>query len=116
MATLTATDMTGSGQRAVTWNTLTASDTFTYTESKNQVLIINNDTAGALTPNIDGDEADATFPVKGVGEIDLSAGLTMDSIGIGASAAIPLNTIKQYLQGTIAMTGGDGATCALLEF
>lgn len=116
MATLTATDMTGSGQRAVTWNTLTASDTFTFDESKNQVLIINNDTAGAITPNIDGDGASATYPVTGVGSIDLTSGLTLDSIGIGASAAIPLNTIKGYLQGTIAMTGGDGAICALLEY
>lgn len=116
MAALTATDMTGSGEREVTMNTLTASDTFSFDESKNQILIIQNDTAGAITPNIDGGSANSAFPVAGVGAIDLSAGYTLGSIGVGEFFALPLNTIKHYLVGTIAMTGGDGAEAALLEF
>ena len=115
MATITATDMTGSGEREVTYTTLTASDTFTYNEAKNPVLVIYNDTAGAITPNIDG-ASGTTVPVAGIGAVDVSGGYTLRSIGVGEYFAIPLKTIKYYLQGTITMTGGDGAECALLEF
>ena len=115
MATITATDMTGSGERTATITTLGASDTFTYTKNKNQVLILNNVTAGALTPNFDGDGA-TTYPVTGVGDVDLTAGYTTGSIGAGAQVAIPLNTIGEYLAGTIALTGADAIEATLLEF
>jgi hypothetical protein len=117
MATITATDMTGSGEREITENTLTASDTFTFTESKNQILVIRNDTAGAITPNIDGDGASSDKDIPGGPlALDLSAGYTLGSIGIDEVFAIPLNSIKNYLVGTIAITGGDGAEASLLEF
>lgn len=115
MATLTATDMTGSGDRTVTTLVLGVSDTFAYNAAKRPVLIINNITAGAITPNIDGDGA-TTVQCAGVGSVDVSGGFTTGSIAAGDSAAIPLKSIEAYLAGTIAMTGGDGAEAQLLEF
>lgn len=115
MAEITATTMTGTGGRAVTVTTLGASDTLTYSSAKEPVLILNNVTGGALTPNIDGDGS-TTIEVAGYGSLDVSAGYTTSSIGAGASLAIPLSTISAYLKGTITVTGGDGIEAQLLEF
>ncbi len=115
MATITATSMLGLGSRAVAITTLGASDTFTYDRTKAQVLVLNNVTGGGLTPKIDGDGG-STVDVDGLGAIDVSAGLTLASIGAGDSVAIPLNTISGYLSGTIAVTGATGIEAQLLEF
>lgn len=115
MATITPTDMTGSGDRSVTVTTLGASDTFTYNSTKKPVLVLNNVTAGALTPNIDGDGA-TTVQCTGVGTIDVSGGFDVSSVAAGETVAIPLNSISAYLSGTIALTGADGMEAQLLEF
>lgn len=113
MAVITATSLTGSGSRAATVTTLGASDTFTY--AAGQILVINNVTAGAITPNLVGDAATAQA-CPGVGSIDVSGGYTTDSIAIGESAAIPLKSISAYLTGTeVTVTGGDGAEVYLLS-
>lgn len=39
----------------------------------------------------------------------------MPAITAGAAVAIPLATIREYLQGTIAITGGTGLVASLLE-
>lgn len=115
MAEITATDMTGSGSRAVTVTTLGASDTFVFNTDKRPVLYLNNVTAGSLTPLIDGDGG-TTTPCPGVGDIDVSGGLLLESIGIGDTVAIPLNSISAYLKGVITITGGDAIEAVLLEF
>lgn len=116
MATITATSMQGTGQRAVTEVTLTGTaDTFVYKASKKPILVIRNATAGALTPVIDGNGG-TTIPVPGYGNLDVSAGYSVGSIAAGAVRAIPLETISAFLQGTIAITGGTGLVCSLLEF
>ena len=107
--------MLGSDDRVVTITTLGASDTLTYTKTKNQVLVLNNVTAGALTVTLDGDGA-TTTPVAGVGDVDLTGGFVTNEIAIGATVAIPLNAIGEYLAGTIAITGGDAIEAQLLEF
>jgi hypothetical protein len=114
MAVIAATSLGGSGQRAVTVTTLGASDTLVYDESKNQTLVLNNVSGGALTPLIDGDGG-TTYPCAGIGNIDVSAGLTLTSVGIGATVAIPLNSIKAYLSGVVTITGGDAMEAQILE-
>lgn len=114
MAAITATSMGGSGARVVTRTTLGASDTFTYNASRNPILILDNVTAGALTPNIAG-AAGTTVPVKGVGSVSVASGLTLASIAAGACVAIPLESISAYLQGVITITGGTGIKASLLE-
>lgn len=116
MATITATNMQGSGAKSVTETTLDgSSDTFTYNASKDPILVFRNDTAGALTPVIDGDGA-GTVSVGGVGSVDISAGYDAGSIAAGGVKAIKLSTIREYLPGTIAITGGTGLVAQLLEF
>lgn len=117
MATIAATNMQGTGQRAVTLITLTGTaDTFTYKESTRPVLIMRNATAGALSPVIDGAGA-TTVSVPGVTQaLDVSGGYAVGSIAAGAAVAIPLYSIREYLKGAIAITGGTGLVCSLLEF
>ena len=115
MAEITASSITGSNAQAVTVTTLGASDTFVFNAASNPVLILNNVSVGALTPLIDGDGG-TTVPCSGIGNIDVSAGLTLASIGIGDTVAIPLNSISAYLSGTITITGGDAIEAQLLEF
>lgn len=116
MGTIAVTNMSGAGQATVTYTTATASDTFTYQAGRRQIMIIKNDSGGALTPNIDGDGA-TTKSVPGLGgAIDTSGGFDFTSIANGASVAIDLDEISEYLKGTIAMTGADGADIAILQY
>lgn len=115
MAAITATSMAGPGSRVVTRTTLGTSDTFTFNSNKSPIMILDNVTAGALTVTIDGAAAPTALTVAGVGSLDLSAGFVTASIAAGACVAIPLNSISQYLAGTIAVTGGTGIKATLLE-
>jgi hypothetical protein len=115
MATITATSMIGAGAHLLSVTTLGASDTFTYNPSKNPILVLDNVTGGALTPNIDG-ASGTTVAVKGVGDVSVASGYTVPSIAAGGRVAISLNTISEYLRGTIALTGGTGIKASLLEF
>lgn len=113
MATITATKIQGSGSQAITVTTAGASDTLTFTKGSGQILVINNITAGALTPNIVGDAA-TTVVKAGVGTITVSGGYDFPSIAAGAYKFINLDTISDYLTGDIALTGADGCELALL--
>lgn len=117
MATVVATSMGGTGQRTLTFTTLTGTaDVFTYNASRNPVLVIRNETGSPVSPVIDGAGASAAFPVAGVGSIDLTAGYTVGSIADGVTKAIPLASIAQYLKGVISITSGTGLEVALMEF
>lgn len=116
MPAITATSMTGSLVRTLTETTLNGStDSFTYNSDRRAVLTFRNPTAGALTPVIDG-SGGTTVAVAGIGDVSVSAGYSVGSIAAGAAVAIPLNTINEYLRGTIAITGGTGLVAALYEF
>lgn len=115
MATITPTNMQGTGSRSMAVTTLGASDTFVFKSGRNQVLVLDNVTAGALTPNIDGDGS-TTVSVSGAPALDVSGGYTTASIAAGAKAVIPLDSISAYLKGTITITGGDGIEASLLEY
>jgi len=115
MGTIAATSMSGAGAHTVTKTILTSSDTFTYNPARRPVLVLDNITGGALTPNIDGADG-TTVPVKGVGNVSVASGYPVPSIAAGAEVAIELNTISEYLKGTIALTGGTGIKASLLEF
>lgn len=112
MAELTQTSKGGTGARAVTNNTLTASDTLVYQPGSGQMLIVQNDTGGSVTLNIDGDGQD-DFDVAGYGTVDVSGGLDV-VIADGAFCFIPLDTISHFLKGTVTLTGASGAQALLL--
>lgn len=115
MPAITATNMTGLGAKSLTETTLNGTDTLVFSEIKNQVLILDNPTAGALSPVIDGDGG-TTVQVPGLGVVDVSSGYSVGSIAAGASKAIRLNSIKDYCKGTVSITGGTGLVATLLEF
>lgn len=115
MATIVPTAVTSPGANTLTVTTLTASDTFTYRPEKSPIMILRNGTAGALTVNIDG-AGGTTVRVRGIGDVNVAPGYSTGSIAAGAQVAIQLNTISEYLKGTIAVTGGTGISASLMEF
>lgn len=115
MPAITATNMVGVGAKSLTETTLDGTDSFTFNEARNPILILDNPTAGALTPVIDGDGG-TTVSVPGLGSVDVSAGYSVGSIAAGGSKAIRLNTIKEYCQGTVAINTGTGLVATLMEF
>lgn len=115
MATITATNIAATGRVTLTQTTLDASsDTFTFNSGKSQILILDNVTGGAISPVIDGDGG-TTVDVPGIGAVDVSGGYAVGSIAAGAAVAIHLNTVREYLRGTIAITSGSGLVATLLE-
>ena len=116
MTTIPTTDMTGSGARVATEATLNGTaDTFTYIAGRRAILVLRNPTGGPISPVIDGDGA-SSVAVGGVGSVDISSGYAVGAIAAGAVSAIPLDTIREYLAGTIAITSGTGLVGALLEY
>ena len=115
MATIVATNAQGSGSVTVTETALDGTDTFAYSAGKGQTLILRNDTAGALSPIIDGDGA-TNVSIPGVGSIDISGGYSVGSIAIGETVTIKTESIEKYLAGTISITGGTALTASLLEY
>jgi hypothetical protein len=113
MAAITATTV-GDGDTVMTVTTLGASDTFTYDPKKGPLLILDNVTGGALTVTIDGDLG-TTVDVDGIGAVDVSPGFPTQLIGIGAKVVVRLGTIREFLKGTITVTGGTGIEASLLE-
>ena len=115
MPAITATELKGLGTVAVTETTLNGTDSFVYDGSKDQILILRNPTAAAVSPVIDGNAAPTAHGVEGVGTLDLSGGYQVGSIAAGAVKAIRLSTIRHYLEGTIAINSGTGLVAVLLN-
>lgn len=117
MPAITATPLSAIGRNTLTVVTLDGStDSLVYDSTKKQVLLLNNVTAGALTPAIVGSTASSAYSVSGIGAIDLHLGYQVGSMAAGAQVAIPLNTIANWLSGIISITGGTGIEAALLEY
>ena len=110
MAAISAQSLAQDGVFAITWSTLTASDTFTL--ASNQYLLFLNDTAGSMTAVVDG-AGSTTKSVDGVGSVDVSAGVSV-VVAAGATKALNCNSRKAYLQGVITITGAAGLKCAVV--
>lgn len=115
MAAITQSSTLGAGKLTITPTTLSASDTLTFNQGVNQTLVLHNGTAGSLTPTITGSTAPSAYNAPG-GPIgaNLSTGYAVGAIAAGASRLIKLDTIANYLHGTITITGGTGITAFLL--
>lgn len=115
MAALATTSLTAVGANTTPASTLTASDTFTYNSASNQILVLRNDTAGALTVNLLGNSA-STIAVAGLGVVSVASGYSTGSIAAGATVTIALNTIAAYLSGSsVTVTGGTGISATLYQ-
>jgi hypothetical protein len=115
MAALASTTLNQSAAFTPTTLTLGASDTITYDSIKQQILVLYNATAGALTPNVDG-ASGTTVSVPGTGTtFSVASGYTFPSIAAGAYAMVRLDSISAYLSGAITITGGTGIKAVLLD-
>jgi hypothetical protein len=104
MAAIASINATGVlGSFVATESTLSASDTITIAPGKLQLMVLRNATAGSLTLNIDGD-GNTVFPVQGLGNVTVSAGLNI-VLAAGAQVAVILSTISAYCAGTVTLTG-----------
>ena len=110
MAAISTQPLAQDGVFALTWSTLTASDTFTL--ASNQYLIFENSTAGSLTAVVDG-ASSTTKSVDGVGSVDVSSGVSV-VVAAGATKVLNCNSRKAFLQGVITITGAAGLKCAVV--
>lgn len=113
MAVITQTSVSGANAPvAVTTTVLSASDTLVYAAGSNQVLELTNDTAGALTANIDGSGSTTLF-VQGLGQtVDVSAGFNI-ALAAGQTKQVRLDAISAWLLGTVTITGASGVKARL---
>ena len=115
MATVTTYQLLA--EEEVTAVTMTASDDAEIDLNKTAVLIVENSTGGDLTLNVSSANV-TTIDIDGVGTIDLSGGKDF-TLTDGAIEKIPfIPKYKKYVDGdsgTIALTGGTGATAYILQ-
>ena len=115
MALLTNTSLRPGGIITPVDNTLTASDTISWDQNvPNAVLVLRNPTGGALSPSIAGSNS-TTVPVTGVGSVSVNP-LAVGSIPAGQTRVIPLDSRREFLQGTITITGGTGIIAHVLAW
>lgn len=112
MPAITATSMQGSGVRVLTETTLNGTDSFTW--APGDILLLRNPTGGSITPTVDGDGG-TTWASDGLGSVSVTAGLSLGAIAAGAARAIETDSIRAYLQGTVAITSGTGLVAAILR-
>ena len=114
MATITQTDMTGTGARDISVTTLAGSDDFEY-GGGTAILILSNGTGGDVTPTVEGDGA-TTASLPGYGTVDVSGGYSVGTISDGTTVAIPLDSIRKYLVGNLTVESGSGLEAQLLVY
>lgn len=81
-------------------------DSLVYNSASSQSLFITNNTGASATLNIIGSTAPADYPCAGTGGTeDLTGGYPVTIVD-GESVNIQLNSIKAWLDGDVAITGG----------
>jgi hypothetical protein len=117
MATIAPTVIGTAVQATITEATLTASDTFVYTQGAGQMLRLRNTTGGALTVTITGASAVSKTYTPDGGTVNYAAGYSTGSIpATTGDVTIPLDRITAYLVGTLTVTGGTGIKAALVNW
>lgn len=109
MAILSPMSLSGSGRLSAGGFILTASDTLLYTQGLGQMILLRNGTAGVLSLVIQGSGASGLFNAPGgpLG-VDLSLGFSLGALAATGNAVVKLDTIANYLLGTVIITGGTG--------
>ena len=109
MADIIQTSLKVKGAVTVTVGTLGENVSLVYQPGGNQFLVIHNITASAITPVIKGLSAPSGFKVAGFGLLNLTGGYSMGEIAAGASIALPLHTVREWLKGDVVIEGATGA-------
>lgn len=113
MAAIASINAKQVGAFAAVISTLTADDTITLNPGKKQLLVLTNNTGGALTATVDG-SAGTSVAVPGVGNVSVAAGLGI-AVPAGECRAVVLSTISAYCQGVVHLTGGTGLKAQLFD-
>lgn len=116
MATITQTDGAIFDVQTVAQTTLNGTlDTFVFRAGQGQILILRNSTAGALSPVING-STNTPVSSDGLGIVPTVSGKAVGSIPATTGIVmIPLDSIAQYLKGTISITSGVGLVATLIK-
>ena len=102
------------GKFAVAPTALTGADMLLYSPSKLQTLYLFNTTASPVTVVIDGTLGTTVSPPGQGGTIDVSAGYSI-TVAAGACQAVALSSIRNFLQGTVNVTGGVAGCVAWIQ-
>lgn len=103
MATIAQTSRNQIGATTVTTTPSTASDTLSYSQGTAQILVMRNTTAGSINVTIDGAGSTTILPDGYGGTLDVSTGKVI-AVGANATVMVPLDKIRAYLVGVIAIT------------
>lgn len=95
----------------ITETALTGTDTFVYDASG--TLVLRNSTAGSVTITLHGSLATGTKLCDGGGSVDLWTPISI-ALPAGAVKSIKLCSIRDFLKGTIAVTGGVAGVFAYI--
>jgi len=95
----------------ITETALTGTDTFVYDASG--MLVIRNSTGASVTVVLTGSTATTTKLVDGGGTVPLASGVSI-AVAAGAIKSIKLGSIRDFLTGTIAVTGGAAGVFAYI--
>ena len=95
----------------ITETALTGTDTFVYDASG--TLVVRNSTAASVTLTITGSKSTTTKIVEGGGIVALSSGVSV-VVAAGTVKSIKLGSIRDFLTGTIAVTGGAAGVFAYI--
>ena len=112
MAAITTQALAQDGAFALTFATLSASDTITFTS--NSYILFYNSTAGSLTAVVKGSSA-VSKSVDGIGAVSLSAGVSV-VVPAGEFRILNVNSRDEYMVGTsVTITGAATLKAAVLQ-
>lgn len=111
MAAITPTVANVSGAFTVTVTAGTGTDTFSYVQGGNQLMVMENTTGSPVTATFHG-SATQLVTVPGYGTVDPSAGLAV-TVPANGIKAVKLQTIYAYLGGNASITGTTGLNLSL---
>lgn len=92
--------------------TLSASDTLTYTQGAKQTLVLYNPTAGQLTATLVGSGSSTISPPGYGGTVSVAAGKAVP-VPASSTVVVNLDDISAFLQGNVTVTGGTGLVAHL---
>ncbi len=95
-------------------NILDASDQFVYQPDADQIMVLRNPTGSAISPVLTGNNVSSAHSVPGAIAMDLTGGFAVGAIAAGQSVAIPLDSVRFWIKGSISfINGGAGLECVI---
>lgn len=113
MATIAQTTVKGvNGPVTATRTTMTASDTLAFQAGSGQVLTLANNSGSPITATFTG-SVQPNINVPGYGGTVSTADGKAVAVAANSTVVLALDSISQFLQGTVTITGGTGLIATL---